>query len=182
MQTKPFHAQMTVMEFHMCWGWSLIHLLLRYVIRKKLHMLPLHYLSGVNAVVRMNTNATFNTILSWWQCNDQMLSKWYEVVAQNRTTFLFSNKRNWLLVTKCVKITSKVDLFPNCLCIDITLVHHWVKSLFMLKKYTGKLPKPKKKKKKNLVSSRDWNEGKGAHNVDNKMEIHEGRPLLHAYR
>lgn len=154
MQTKPFHAQMTVMEFHMCWGWSLIHLLLRYVIRKKLHMLPLHYLSGVNAVVRMNTNATFNTILSWWQCNDQMLSKWYEVVAQNRTTFLFSNKRNWLLVTKCVKITSKVDLFPNCLCIDITLVHHWVKSLFMLKKYTGKLPK-------HLVSSRDWNEGKG---------------------
>lgn len=144
MQTKSFHAQKTVMEFHMCWGWSLIHLLLGYVIRKKLHTLPLHYLSGVNAVMRMNTNATFHTILSWWQCNDQMLSKWYDMVAQNRTTLIcFLYKRNWLLVTKCVKITSKVDLFSICcsqlicLCTDITLVHYWVRSLLMLKKYTG---------------------------------------------
>lgn len=50
----------------------------------------------------------------------------------------------------------------------------------MLKKYTGKLPKPKKKKK--IWSAPGTEMREKAHNVDNKMEIHEGRPLLHAYR
>lgn len=50
----------------------------------------------------------------------------------------------------------------------------------MLKKYTGKLPKPKKKI---IIWSAPGTEMREkAHNVDNKMEIHEGRPLLHAYR